>query len=228
MKGKEFDGAELRCDRNNSCFVIPHSCFEALSTAFCGVARAPLSLGARGGQPLRGPGRARGIPSRWRPRGPLPARPRGRAQSFKPAAAAAAAGLGERVRPPGGGAERGLGNVPDTEAGLAAERPDPVEEVSVGGAAPTEGGDSEGAHFCVTAGLGDTPEFVSGGAGAPPVSSSASASQHGRHGPDWRRGHSRRGVGWYVGSRHTADPRATQALRRSRRLDRAPVLAIYW
>ena len=52
--------------------------------------------------------------------------------------------------------------MPDTAAGLAAERPSPVEEVSVGGAAPAEGeeggppspaADDPGrVHICATAG----------------------------------------------------------------------------
>ena len=49
-------------------------------------------------------------------------------------------GRGARGR--GGGLEKG----PDTAAGLAAERPNPVEEVSTGGAAPAEG--EEGGRSC--------------------------------------------------------------------------------
>ena len=71
--------------------------------------------------------------------------------------------------------------MPDTEAGLAAGRPNPVEEVSTSGAAPAEGeeggppslaADDPGRAHVVTAG-GNSPELVSGVAGTPVASTGA-------------------------------------------------------
>ena len=79
-------------------------------------------------------------------------------------------GRGARGR--GGGLEKG----PDTAAGLAAERPNPVEEVSTGGAAPAEG-EEGGPPSLAADGPGRAPYWGPAGITPPetPVSDAAGA-----------------------------------------------------